>query len=288
VLTTDAPVYATPLRSGVRITLENGMAYPIRVIRWEVSAEGRTVYVSSVPIALTSGMTSTWNWDGRTVDGRLAEEGTYTLKVGPVKYLTDRVTLERTVAFAPGGRIARGFFPLAVENAWAFQIQYSQGETWVEAMRVVGTHGAVRDIPLWYRVGNILDTRMSLAPRGSRYPALVGWPDRRGYPSDLFRFRRPLGYEYSVNFGTSLHQGRLRVGAVAEDVSTPAGAFRECYRLDVARARRSETRYHSFWFKEGIGLVRFTRTVRGYSQTHVLHHASLQGASSRIYRFGLD
>jgi len=83
-----------------------------------------------------------------------------------------------------------------------------------------------------------------------------------------------------VVYPVKLLGAKMKVVALNETVSTPAGTFVGCYRLDLVTG----TGYRSFSFAPGVGLVRF---VKG-SLTWKLHRAKIKGSDGEWYTLGYE
>ena len=122
---------------------------------------------------------------------------------------------------------------------------------------------------------------------GGSYPtlsvmALVGGDGNMSVP--LFRFKRPLGYSYTVQ-APPLTGAKLKVGSKNDTLLTPLGTFKNCYRLDVQYPTNVliGVGYKSFWFAPGVGLVGYNKFNPEGPVNFRLESAKILGSDGKLY-----
>jgi hypothetical protein len=225
--------------------------------------------------SIAPGQSKTWIWDMKNMSGKLVPAGSYTIKVGQLWLGDAQFTRSVTVALTPSGKLAgSSFFPLAVGNEWNYSTFPSIGSPGglFEKMKVTTKSG------IWHKVTNLLGNDRWAKLSGGLYPTLSIWG-----PGDLFRFNRPVGYTYTVN---NQWFTKLKVGAKNVTVMTPAGTFKDCYRIDVAASAMADAGYGSFWFAPGVGLVQYETIWIGGSKLYKLDSAKIRGSDNKLYVIG--
>lgn len=293
-LTTDRPVYTTGGTDPVTITVKNNTAQSV-----ELPAQLFTVWKGSTLVfeegwatvqtpAVGPGGSKSWLWSKKNLSGNLLGAGTYTIKVGPLYFGSASVSLSLNIALTPTGKLAgTSRFPLATGNEWVYSVeQYllaSPPPPTTESMKILQAWSAYN---LAY-VKNFLGADRWVWMTGYSKPVLHVWAAPWGSMEALFRFNRPVGYTYSA---PSLFAAgtKMRVGWTNDTVTTPAGTFKGCYRLDTVNPQTAPTgaAYHSYWFAPGIGLVQSLSGSYMKNTYRRLLRATLKGSDGKTYFIG--
>ncbi len=281
-LTPERAVYKVGDSRSVVFTFRNEGSIPLQfpsASPWVVWNGDAVVYTPSEPpgIAEVAAKGSkTWSWNKKDKTGKFVGPGTYSIRLAT---LPGGPELKVDVAITGTGSLAgTHLFPLALGNTWIFESSNPQdGNTTVKFIKRSGTSemyllqglGAAKP---WCQVTGALKPVFSINIFGSAY-----------HP--LFRFGLTKGSVYPVNI-PFLSWKKIQVGATDESVTTPAGQFVGCYRLDVIEASSGEKT--SFSFAAGVGIVQIVRKKGEKVDTVRLRRARVKGADGAVYSIGRE
>lgn len=272
-LTTDRPVYKTGAAGTVKITVKNSGAAAVSVPGPVKIVSGASV-VAEVALGLDSDGTLgsneavTISWNKKNAGGQPVEKGTYTVQVGDPP-------VSRMIALTPTGKIAGdSYAPLTVGNQWVSKAIGTPSGNSLDVGTVYDVNGS------WYKI-TLAGNNVWASMTGTvQLPTLQVKDPIFGIVKDLFLFKRPLNYVYTVDLAPFAADLTLKVGSINDTVPAPAGTFKGCYRLDNLGMEGG-----SFTFAAGIGLVKYSK-VSPPSQA-VLYRAKLKGSDGAWYTIGL-
>ncbi len=289
-LSTDKPVYTKGGADPVKIFLKNEGLQPVQLSNpspWSIRLGNSLVHSHITPqiiAVLQPGETKIWSWNKKNTGGKIVPPGTYTVRVGTIFDGNGAYELKHDVALTASGKIAASSsFPLAIGNEWNFVSGPSQGAPagLSEQVRVA------QKIGKWFLVQNLVEKNRWSVVAGGFKPTLITaespLPTQSLY--ELFRFNRPVGHAYKITLDYQIVT--VTVLAKKETVITPAGTFKNCYR--VAFKYNTEeflsSWYTSFAFAPGIGLVQYSMWA-GSGKTFNLRRAKLKGSDGKVYLIG--
>lgn len=290
---TDKPIYTTMEFDPVKITVINDSPRNVLIpnAKWRVLKGSKVVYapISEFLETVPAGKSGSLVWDKKTNTGAAAA-GSYTIEVGPMFITPVNIgTRKITVALTPTGMIAgnrmsgTSWFPLSVGDEWRYVATTKTGASVTAAMKVTN-HPATSK---WYRVTNLVGAGRWASLSGAVKPALfvTSTPSSGSAGVSLFRFKQAVKYAYKVQLPPLLTMVQMKVGSTNETVATPAGTFKNCYRLNATPAGWGAG--VSYWFAPGVGLVQYiewkaTTGVKLYR----LHHAKIKGSDAKTYTIG--
>lgn len=281
-LSTDRAVYALEDLAPVKITIQNlgpgdvNLIEPSPCTIWK---DGKKIYTfSSVNDDwIEEGQSRSWSWNRKTAAGQAVGAGNYEIHVGQFWKNDWDFDLGLAIAILPTGKVAgSNLFPLTAGNEWRYALSPEGDRLTMKASAKPGN---------WTKLSWLAGAQRLVTLKGSTLSARVNFlPNSPVVP--LFRFKLALGATYSVNLGPSLLKVKLKVTSLNETVTTFAGTFPGCYRLEVLPS--TGLGYRSFFFAPGIGLVRFDRVTSGGPESWQLNHAKLKGSDGKGYLIGLN
>lgn len=285
-LTTNRPVYAPGPGEGITITVQNqsDKAVGLSTGFWRVWRENKKVYDSYLPgsmsfFQLKPGDSKTVVWNKKGQAGKYVGSGSYRIELTGFS-----PPISRMIALVPGGSIAgTTLFPLSVGNTWVYHRTDQE-----EAPNVTGAPETVKVASQkasgWFQVQNLGTTNRWVRMKGATVQA-----QSKGTLHDLFAFGKPAGHSYVFPSLDDYLGGTLKVAALNQGVTTPAGTFQGCTRIDVLQSLSGfDVEFESLWFAPGIGLVRYSLVDSNEAHpVYSLHHASLRGSDKKVYTIGL-
>ncbi len=292
-LTAEKPVYKTGDSEPVTFTIKNIGSTAVTLsgpTPWSIWKGNILVYSPpSLAVLATLGpsQSKSWSWDKKDASGSTVSAGSYTVRVGKIYQSTLSYDLKVHIALTPSGKLSgTSYFPLKLGNEWVYLGAPTSGAPFgpISVSKIV-SHTKVSSTS-WYRITNLAGADRWVKFSGYTYPSLyvISVPASSGSKS-LFRFKRPLGYTYTVNF-PNLPTTTFKVGATNETVQTPAGTFKGVYRLDVIGSPIADAGYGSFHFAPGVGLVQYSEIQIWGVLKYGLLRASLWGSDGKQYTIG--
>lgn len=274
-ITTDVPVYRSGVDNPLVFYVTNHGSSPALIGPFNVTSQDTYLTVSQGGLPLQTiepGRSAVMFWNRKDKNtGEFAPPGSYIIMV--VCYSTPRTDISRTVALTPTGTLAGGsMFPLGTGNRWVYIDKEAKGDfpPAILTTEMPSTSGS------WFQV--------SASPFGDGWWTLTGstlptawFSTQSGQDARLvFRFGKAKDYTYTVEAGIlGPDATNLRVGSTNATVTTRAGKFLGCYRLDGVGSTTAQ--FGSFWFAPGVGLVQYTRR----HGTNPLQTLSLRDAKIR-------